>query len=108
MRERQSALSLPKFASGWICSPSPGTYCHTSSEPSKDTRAPEASNGPSFHHSRLRAIVSHSAGSRDAVSAPRAAMPSTVASTPAMSWRRRPLKRFTAERNPTYSRSRVR
>ena len=39
-RLRAYALSLPKFASGWRWMPWPGTYCQTSSEPSKTIALP--------------------------------------------------------------------
>ena len=89
---RHSALSLPKLPSGWICRPWPGTYCQTSSEPSKLTRWPEPSSGPSLHHSRLRCSVSHSASRRETVSALRAAMRRPRSrSRPPCRARRRPL-----------------
>ena len=45
--------------------PCPGTYCQTSSEPSKVTRWPLASSGSADHHSGLRCSVRNSGYRRD-------------------------------------------
>ena len=43
---RHSAFALPKFASGWICSPCPGYHWNTTGSPSKVTRAPPSPAAP--------------------------------------------------------------
>ena len=88
LRLAQSWLSLAKLASGWITRPWPGKYCQTSWEPGKEMRRVLGPTALADQYARLRSSVSHSGTSRGPVSDRRAAMPSTVATTPASSLRR--------------------